>query len=261
MKIGIIGGEGKMGGEILKLIEQSKDIVLSGVVVKTSSKNLGRPVLYSPEIIYSDNVDELCKCSEVIIEFTEPKTTLEVMAKASKHGIPLVSGTTGINQNDFTKAVKTASNIPILWSANMSLGVNLVAKILKFMAVNLDQNFDIEIQDMHHKNKLDAPSGTALMLGRVIADAKKLDFEKYAVLDRQTNQAKRKTNQIGFSSIRAGEIYGEHHISFIGKDESIEIVHRAHNRTLFASGAIRAAKWIYNKAPGLYSMQDLIEFE
>lgn len=237
MKIAISGSSGRIGVELLKLIAEESNYILSGVLTREDYKKNND--------IFND--------SDVIIDFTSPKRLVEIAQIAEKYNKPLVSGTTGLTEEDFKILKKIAKKIPIYYSSNMSVGINICKQILKDVSKKLDKNFDIEIIEYHHRYKKDAPSGTSLMLGKAIAEAKNIDFNKYAVFDRQTVSQVRKENQIGFSSVRAGNIFGEHSVIFASDGEIIEIKHTSMNRKIYAQGALLAASWVLTQKPGFYT--------
>ena len=196
----------------------------------------------------------------MIIDFTTPDSTLTNIVLAAKTKTPLVIGTTGLN-SEILKEINTASNnIAILQSSNMSLGVNLLLNLVKQTASTLnDVNYDIEISETHHKHKIDAPSGTAIQLGEFAAQGRKRNFEEIKVYDRTKKNEKRKIGDIGISINRAGEIAGEHTVSFIGDNDRIDLMHKAFSRSIFVNGAIEAAIFLVQKKNGLYSMEDVIK--
>ncbi|MFY9589411.1 4-hydroxy-tetrahydrodipicolinate reductase [Rickettsia endosymbiont of Halotydeus destructor] len=242
INIGICGFSGKMGQTIIERIEKFSHCKISEKF--NSSSDLKK-------------LDNFCKNSDVIIDFSTPTLLEKLIDYALKHNTKLVIGTTGLipQQLDYIKAA--AKTLPILYSANMSLGANLLGVLAKIAAQTLNSSYDIEILDTHHRAKKDAPSGTAILLGEIIAAAKGLNFHEYAVFNR--GNTTRKDNEIGITSIRGGNIPGIHDIYFLGNDETITLQHQALNKNSFAEGAIKAAIWLADKPPGLYSMLDVFE--
>ena len=205
------------------------------------------------------NPTQLIKGANVIIDFTTPESTLDNLKIASVNKTAVVIGTTGMTDAQKKKVKAYSKKIPILMSSNMSVGVNLLFKLVKQTAGSLkDINYDIEIAETHHKHKKDAPSGTALSLGEYAAKGRKTNLKKNKVLDRTKKLSSRKNGNIGFSVTRGGEIAGEHTVSFIGKNDRVDLVHKANNRSIFVSGAIEGAIFISKKKSGLYSMKDLL---
>lgn len=238
LKIAIAGAGGRMGQ---KLIERAE--ALGGFDITDKLHRL------------SDLNDIK---ADVLIDFSHTDALEAHLDTCVKNNMALVLGTTGFSTAQNKQIEQSAKKIPIIYSANFSIGVNVVEQITRKLASVLDESFDIEIAESHHKHKADAPSGTALMLGRAAARGRNVDFDDHAVLSREGQTGARTSGDIGFSCIRAGEITGEHTVMFVGENERIEIAHKASDRALFADGALRAAKWAKNAAPGLYSMQDVL---
>lgn len=241
IKIGVCGASGKMGRAIIEQISLG-DYLVSG---KFNSTN---------------NIEDLavfCQNSQVIIDFSSPEILEKLLYYAIKYNNKLVIGTTGLTEEHLNSMKKASKDIAILYSANMSLGANLLALLASQASSNLGNDFDVEIVEAHHRMKKDSPSGTAIMLGQTIADAKNQQFDKYVVYNRYPNSP-RQTNEIGITSIRGGQVYGEHEIFFLGDNEVITIKHQALNRKIFTDGAIKAAQWLSVKNNGLYSMKDIL---
>ena len=193
-----------------------------------------------------------------IVDFTIPQATLELAAVAAKAGKVHIIGTTGTSAADDARIAEAAKTAVIVKSGNMSLGVNLLAALTKRVAKTLDASFDIEVLEMHHNQKIDAPSGTALMLGRAAAEGRGIDLDKSAVRSRDGHTGARRSGDIGFATLRGGNVVGEHTVMFVGPAERIELVHKAQDRMLFANGALHAALWARKQKPGLYSMMDVL---
>lgn len=186
--------------------------------------------------------------ADVIIDFTTPQATRAHAALAAARAKPIVIGTTGLKQDDMDAIAAASASCPVLFSANMSIGVNLLAALVEQASARLGDGFDAEIMEIHHRNKIDAPSGTALMLGRATGrDAAGID-----------RTGKRGSGTLGYAVQRGGDVVGEHTVSFFGPGERLELTHRAHDRSLFAKGALRAAQWLHGKPAGLYSMRDVL---
>lgn len=242
IKIGICGASGKMGKTIIELIRLGNYLV-SG---KFNSAN------------QIEDLATFCQNSEVIIDFSSSEILEKLLYYATIHKNKLVIGTTGLTEKQLSCIREASKEIAILYSANMSLGANLIASLVATAAHSLGNDFDVEILEAHHRMKKDSPSGTAIMLGQTIAAAKNQQFDKCVVYNRYPNSL-RQTNEIGITSIRGGQVYGEHEIFFLGDNEVITIKHQALNREIFAEGAIKAAQWLFDKNNGLYSMKDILK--
>jgi 4-hydroxy-tetrahydrodipicolinate reductase len=245
------GCNGKMGQVITRLANESDQLrIVAGCDINDNIKN-DYPVFKN---IKDCNVEV-----DVIIDFSNPSAFDNLIDFATSKKIPLVMATTGLSQENIEKLKVASKDIPIFFSANMSLGINLVLNLVKKAARVLEGNFDIEIIEKHHNQKLDAPSGTALVLADAINSVLQQKYEY--TYDRHSRRAKRKTNEIGIHAVRGGTIVGEHSVIFAGNDEIIEINHSAMSKEIFGTGALKAARYIYNKTPGIYSMDDLIQDE
>jgi 4-hydroxy-tetrahydrodipicolinate reductase len=245
------GCNGKMGQVITRLASQYENLeIVAGFDINDSIKN--------PYPVFTD-LNKINQKIDVVIDFSNPDALRRILSFTEKGKIPLVMATTGLSQAETKMLISASTNIPVFFSANMSLGVNLMMDLVKKAAKVLEYNFDIEILEKHHNQKLDAPSGTAL----AIADAINSVFESRHeyIYDRHSRRKKRSKNEIGLHAIRGGTIVGEHSVIFAGDDEIIEINHIAMSKDIFGTGAIRAAMFIHNKKPGLYSMTDLISSE
>ncbi len=259
--IAVIGAAGRMGGAIIRAIQMEPAVSLSCALERPGSDALGLdagmlakieplnlPVIDSPQGQEFD----------IMIDFSTPASSLLNIEYCQNAGRGIVIGTTGINDDVLNKMQQAAQHIPLMFSANYSVGVNLVAKLLKLAAAVIGNESDIEIIEAHHRHKVDAPSGTALLLGKAIADELGKDLSQDGVFCREGIIGERKPGSIGFSTIRGGDIAGEHTVMFIGESERIEITHRATDRKIFANGAIRAAKWLSKQPAGLYDMNDVL---
>ncbi len=257
MKIGITGANGKMGHALITTINQHLDCSLNAALVRDAKQFIHKNLVQDYTII-TDSIEELCKNSEVIIDFSSPELTLHVVESAAKNKIPVVSGTTGLTTQEHSQLKNYAKMIPIIHAGNMSIGINIMEIVVGHLAKSLGEDFDVEIIEKHHKNKVDAPSGTALMLAKTITDAKNMSFEDNIICSREGHIGTRPTNKIGISSVRGGNITGEHDVMFVSDSEVITISHHALNRNIFANGAIKACQWLINQKPGLYSMHDVL---
>lgn len=264
IRIGIIGIEGRMGLNILQLVNEASDLTLGAAITHKNSPNVGKDasiLLHSDELNVTIMDDVECTLSDVdvYIDFTLPEATMINVQPIANAHIPIVIGTTGLSHAALSQLAEYGKNTAILQAPNMSLGVNLVYKLLEQTAKILGQQADIEVLEMHHRFKKDAPSGTALEMGKVVAKAMNEDFDKVAIYDRHDMDRERHAGEIGFATLRGGSVVGDHTVIFATLKEQIEITHKAKDRTLFADGAIYAARWLAQKPAGLYSMQDTLE--
>ncbi len=248
IKIALVGINGKMGQVICKTLEGNPSSEISfGVDINTEEKN-GVPVYKSFEDAKED--------SDVIIDFSHPLSLEGSLSYAIKNKKPIVVCTTGLDKSQMESLYEASKSTPVFFSANMSLGVNLIIKLAKKAATLLYENFDIEIIEKHHNQKIDAPSGTALAIADAINSS--IPSDNNYVYDRHSSRKKRSKNEIGIHAVRGGTIVGEHDVLFCGNDEIIEIKHTATSKEIFAVGAIRAALFLVGKNPGLYNMDDLL---
>ena len=238
---------GRMGNEIINVIKTQKDIKIVCGFDKEQYKEGEFPIYNKIEDI-QENVD-------VIIDFSVPKATFEILKYAKKNKVPTVIATTGFNEKELNEIKKTSKEIPIFKSSNMSLEINLMANLVQKVAEILQES-DIEIIETHHNKKIDSPSGTAILLADAINKA--FNGEKYYNFERMNKRDKRDKNEIGFSSIRGGNIVGEHTVQFFGENETLEITHKSYSRQVFAEGALKAAQFILKQKVGLYDMKDLV---
>jgi len=206
----------------------------------------------------SDHPLELFTRIDGIIDFTAPAASLELAELSAQARIVHVIGTTGIASADEARLKAAARHARIVKSGNMSLGVNLLAALVKEVAAALPEEFDIEIMEMHHRHKVDAPSGTALMLGAAAAEGRGIDLRERAIRSRDGHTGARPDGDIGFATLRGGSVVGEHTVIFAGPDERVELVHKAGSRDIFARGAVTAARWAFDKKPGFYDMSDVL---
>ncbi|MGD9637569.1 MAG: 4-hydroxy-tetrahydrodipicolinate reductase [Alphaproteobacteria bacterium] len=261
MKIGITGCRGKMGLELLKLLVADKDIEVTGGLEKDNSGYIGSGILdfiigKNKEIKIAKSPLELFEISDVVIDFTEASASVEYARIASETKTALVIGTTGLNEEQIAEIKEYSDKTPILKAANMSLGINLLQALVKKTAHLLGDDFDIEILEMHHNQKKDAPSGTALSLGEAAASG--LGSVLTDVTTNYDRNGVRKKGSIGFASMRGGDVVGEHDVIFAGLGERVILSHKATSRVIFAKGAIRAAKWLKGQSNGLYDMSDVL---
>ncbi len=267
MRLVVAGAGGRMGRTLVKAIADSKGFVLSGALEDTRSPLLGWDAgqlagLGENGIKLTGDAGALLEKADGIIDFTAPVATVAFAALAAKnhnlgHKVHII-GTTGLSAADEAKIKDAAKTAVIVKSGNMSLGVNLLAALVKRVAKTLDNSFDIEILEMHHNQKVDAPSGTALLLGRAAAEGRGVDFDTHSVKSHDGHIGAREAGNIGFATLRGGSVVGEHSVIFAGPAERVELVHKAEDRMIFASGALHAALWARMQKPGLYSMADVL---
>jgi len=263
MRVVIAGAGGRMGRTLIHAVAASKGLALAGAVDAPGSAVIGRDAgelagLGANGIKVASDVAPLLKQADGLIEFTIPAATLAFAELTAAAGIVHVIGTTGHSAEEDAVIAEAAGRATIVKSGNMSLGVNLLAALVKRVAKTLDQDYDIEILEMHHNKKIDAPSGTALMLGRAAAEGRGVDLAKRSVRGRDGMTGARCVGDIGFASLRGGTVVGEHSVIFAGPAERVELTHRAEDRMIFARGALHAALWARGKKPGLYSMADVL---
>jgi 4-hydroxy-tetrahydrodipicolinate reductase len=263
MRVVIAGAGGRMGRSLIHAVATSKGLVLAGAVDAPGSAVIGRDAgelagLGRNGIEVVSAVAPLLENADGLIEFTIPAATLVFAELTAAAGLVHVIGTTGHSTEEQAVIAKAASRAIIVKSGNMSLGVNLLAALVKRVAKTLDDSFDVEILEMHHNKKIDAPSGTALMLGRAAAEGRGIDLGQHSIRGRDGITGARGAGDIGFASLRGGTNVGEHRVIFAGPAESIELSHRAEDRLIFARGALHAALWARGKKPGLYSMADVL---
>lgn len=264
VKIGVLGGAGRMGQMIARevLSGKHKAKIVAAVEHKKSwaiGKDIGGILgMDATGITVTTNKDEAFHEADVLIDFTTPDGTLEHAEMAYRHGKALVVGTTGLSSAEMA-AIKTASKkAPMLQAANMSVGVNLLLSMVEHMAQMLDEEYDIEIFEAHHRHKVDAPSGTAYALGIAAARGRGVKLEDAIIPARFGQIGARPPGSIGFQVFRGGDVVGDHTVTFAGTGERIELSHKASDRSLFAKGAVRAALWLAQQKPGFYSMKDVL---
>jgi 4-hydroxy-tetrahydrodipicolinate reductase len=263
MRLVIAGAGGRMGRTLIQAIAATKGVVLAGAVEAADSAVIGRDAGelagFGPNgIKVVSDIAPLLEATDGLIEFTSPAVTLALAELTAAAGIVHVIGTTGHSAEQEAAIAKAASRATIVKSGNMSLGVNLLAALVKRVAQTLGEDYDIEILEMHHNKKIDAPSGTALMLGGAAAAGRGVDLAQRSVRGRDGLTAARSPGDIGFASLRGGTVVGEHSVIFAGPAERVELTHRAEDRMIFARGALHAALWARGKKPGLYLMADVL---
>ncbi len=263
MRVVIAGAGGRMGRALIHAVAATKGITLAGAVDAPDSAVIGRDAgelagLGLNGVKVTSDVAPLLKQADGLIEFTIPAATLAFAELTAAAGKVHIIGTTGHSAEEEAVIAKAATRATIVKSGNMSLGVNLLAALTKRVAKTLGEDYDIEILEMHHNKKIDAPSGTALLLGRAAAEGRGIDLAKRSVRGRDGVTGARRAGDIGFASLRGGTVVGEHAVIFAGPAERVELTHRAEDRMIFARGALHAALWARGQKPGLYSMADVL---
>ena len=263
MKIGIVGCAGRMGRMLVAETLVSDGCTLVGGVEHEQSPFLGVDLaslagLDECGLVAGSDADALFSAADVVIDFTLPQAAIGHAEAAVRHGAALVIGTTGLGLVEQAAVEKAAQSVAVIQAANYSVGVNLLLGLTAQVAAILDNDYDIEIVEMHHRHKVDAPSGTALALGQAAADGRGVDLEAVSERVRDGHTGARTPGDIGFATLRGGDVVGEHSVIFAADGERIELAHKASSRTLFARGAVRSARWCEGKAAGLYSMRDVL---
>lgn len=266
MNVGLFGANGRMGRVLVEALDLSDDAQLSVATVRDDSPWVGLNVGELAGIGRKDiNCSALSTLSsdhaDVMIDFTLPSVIESNLAWCVENNMPVVIGTTGLNETQLAALDDAAKHIPIVFAANYSVGVNLMLSLVRQAASVLGETADIEITEAHHRFKQDAPSGTAMAIGEAIADELGRDLKTCAVYGREGKEPERDQGTIGFATIRAGDIVGEHTALFADIGERLEITHKASSRLTFAKGAVHAAKWLCDKEPGLYSMVDVLDLK
>ena len=263
MRLIVAGAAGRMGRALVRTIAETDGAVLAGALEAPGSPFLGKDSgvlagLPANDIPVSADLWDMSKTADGVIDFTVPAATIANLAIAAERRLVHVIGTTGLSESDDAVIKSVTSRATVVQSGNMSLGVNLLAAVVKRVAKALNEDFDIEIVEMHHRQKIDAPSGTAMMLGEAAAAGRGVDLAAHSDRGRDGITGARKRGDIGFAALRGGTVTGEHSVIFAGAMERIELTHRAEDRTMFAQGAVKAALWARGQKPGLYSMADVL---
>jgi 4-hydroxy-tetrahydrodipicolinate reductase len=263
MRLIVAGAGGRMGRALTRAISETPGAVLAGALEAPSSDLLGQDAgmlagLPANGVKLSADLWALSANADGILDFTVPAATIANVAIAAERGLVHVIGTTGLSASDDAVIKSVTQRAIVVKSGNMSLGVNLLAALVRRVARSLDENFDIEIVEMHHRAKIDAPSGTALMLGEAAADGRGIGLGQHSARGRDGHTGARKPGDIGFASLRGGTAAGDHSVIFAGPSERLTLSHHAEDRMIFAHGALKAALWAHGKKPGLYSMADVL---
>ncbi|WP_312663933.1 4-hydroxy-tetrahydrodipicolinate reductase [Pantoea sp. CTOTU49201] len=264
IRIAIVGAPGRMGRNLIQAVQQAEGVALGAALARSGSSLLGVDAgelagIGKTGVIVSDDLQKVVHDFDVLIDFTRPEGTLEYLTFCRQHNKAMVIGTTGFDEAGKAAIRAAAEEISIVFAANFSVGVNLVLNLLQQAAKVMGDYADIEIVEAHHRHKVDAPSGTALAMGEAIADAMRWNLDEHAVYAREGHTGERKAQTIGFATVRAGDIVGEHTAMFADIGERVEITHKASSRMTFANGAVKAASWLKDKKSGLYDMRDVLD--
>jgi len=262
LRIAIAGASGRMGKMLIETVLATDDTELVGALDVTGSPSIGSDPGASwginTGIQITDQFEKGLASAKYLIDFTRPEGTLNHARYCANHGINMIIGTTGLSDDQQQELATYSEKIAIVFAPNMSVGVNATLKLLELAAKILNQGYDIEIIEAHHKHKVDAPSGTALKMGQVIAKAQDKNLKDWSVLSREGHTGERKEGTIGFSTIRGGDIVGDHTVLFAGDGERIEITHKSATRMSYAQGAVRAARFLKDKQSGFFDMYDVL---
>jgi 4-hydroxy-tetrahydrodipicolinate reductase len=266
VKIAIAGASGRMGRVLTRIVRDTEGLEIAGGIESRGAASVGADMgelagIGPLGVAITDDPLPLFTRIEGLIDFTVPLASLALAELSAQARIVHVIGTTGIDKAGDEKIRAAARHARIVKSGNMSLGVNLLAALVRQVAASLMDDFDIEVLEMHHKHKIDAPSGTALLLGQAAAEGRGIDLAHSSVRTRDGHTGARPKGHIGFATLRGGSVVGEHTVMFSGPDERIELTHKAASRDIFARGAVRAVQWAMDKKPGLYSMADVLGLE
>ena len=254
MRVAVAGAGGRMGRTLIDAVLADRDLALAAALDAAGSPALGQP---AGKLRIGSDLGALAG-AEVLVDFTRPEGTLAHLGACLQHGKPMVIGTTGFSDVQKARIAEGARRLPIVFSPNFAIGVNVVFRLAQTAAAALGDAYDVEIVEAHHRHKVDAPSGTALKLGELVAGALGRDLGKVATHGRSGDTGERPARAIGFHAIRGGDIVGEHTVIFAGAGERVEIAVRSYSRMTYAAGALRAAKWLRGRAPGLYDMFDVL---
>ncbi|WP_438344905.1 4-hydroxy-tetrahydrodipicolinate reductase [Methylorubrum populi] len=263
MKLVVVGAEGRMGRMLIRAVAEAEGCTLHGAIERPGSAALGQDAgrlagIGDLGVTVSDDPLSLFVAADGVLDFTAPAATVAFAELAAQARIVHVVGTTGLSEDDLKRLEAASYHARIVRSGNMSLGVNLLAGLVRKVAATLGQEFDIEVLEMHHRMKVDAPSGTALLLGEAAAEGRHVALADTRVSTRDGHTGARRPGDIGFATLRGGSVVGDHSVIFAGPSERITLSHHAEDRAIFARGAVRAAQWAFDQPPGLYGMDDVL---
>ncbi len=266
ISIAITGIAGRMGKTIAGIVEENPETKLSGALEVSGSNAIGKDAslitgVGTEGVIVTDSMEDAFVGCDAIIDFSAPEASIKNLEFAADSGSAIVIGTTGLSVQHRDRIKELSNDARVVFAPNMSVGVNLLFKLIAEAAKALGDEYDIEIVEAHHRHKVDAPSGTALRAAEVAATALGRDIDKVAIYGRQGIIGERKSQEIGIHSVRAGDIVGDHTVTFAAPGERIELTHKAHSRSTFAAGSVRAALWLADKPNGLYDMHDVLGFK
>lgn len=265
VRIALAGVSGRMGRALLESVAADADCVLHAAIDRAGSPLLGQDANAAlgsaSDVQVTDQAQTALVGAQALIDFTRPEATFGYLDACVAAKVPLVIGTTGFDEAGRARIADAARRIPVVFAPNMSVGVNLLMKLAELAAQVLEDGYDIEIIEAHHRHKVDAPSGTALGLGQAVARTINRDLASCAVYGREGVTGERDPKTIGFATVRGGDIVGDHTLLFAGIGERVELTHKASSRATFAQGALRAAKWLQGRAPGLYDMRDVLNLK
>ena len=262
-RMGVVGCGGRMGRMLVAEIAAGEGCALAGGCAKPGSGYTNQDIgelagIGRLGISVGDDTEKLIGDSDVVIEFTTPAATAIHAAQAAGLGKAMVVGTTGLSAEEGEKVQRAERTVPIVWAPNMSLGINLLLGLVEDVARRLGPDWDVEIMEMHHRGKVDAPSGTALALGGAAAAGREVAFETVQQRGRDGITGPRRSGDIGFAALRGGDAVGDHHVVFAGAGERLELIHRATSRSIYAKGAVQAARWVVGRPPGLYGLKEVL---
>lgn len=262
LKVVIAGCSGRMGHVLLECVFADSDLALHGALDRADNPQLGRDAGEQlgkvSGVKVTDDIDDALKNADVLVDFTRPEASMLYLAACQKHQVKMIIGTTGFSAEEKQVIEAAAKNVAIVFAPNMSVGVTLLINLVQSAAKVLNEGYDIEIIEAHHRHKVDAPSGTALRLGEAAASALGRDLAECAVYGREGVTGERDPSTIGFATVRGGDVVGDHTVLFAGIGERVELTHKASSRATFALGALRAAKFLADKNSGLFDMQDVL---
>ncbi|WP_111494359.1 4-hydroxy-tetrahydrodipicolinate reductase [Marinobacter bohaiensis] len=263
MKVAIIGAAGRMGKVLIEAVDEADGLELGAAIVDPASSLVGADAgevagIGRNGVALASSLADVRDAFDLLVDFTFPDLTLDNARFCNEHGKTMVIGTTGMTEAERAELAQAADAIPVVFAPNMSVGVNVVLNLLRTAAQALGDDYDVEIIEAHHRHKKDSPSGTAVRMGEVVADALGRDLKECAVYGREGFVGERPRHEIGFETIRGGDVVGDHTVLFAGIGERVEVTHKASSRMTFAKGAVRAAQWLQDRPAGLYDMQDVL---
>lgn len=263
IRVAVLGATGRMGRTLCRLVADSRDLRVTGAVTEPGHASIGQDIgefvgLNTLGVMVTDDATAALANSQVAIDFTLAAAASMHIAACRNAGVALVMGTTGLSADQQAQLDEASRDIPIVYGRNMSVGINVVTELVRLATRALGDDYDVEITEAHHRNKIDAPSGTALQLGEAVAEERGGDLRMLGVYDRHDNNEPRKAGAIGFTSVRAGTIVGDHAVLLVADEEIVEVRHRALDRAVFGRGALRAARWLIEQPAGLYSMNHVL---